>query len=359
MTVAAALWTAGIAVQSAAAYSTSPRATWGADDVVLSIVHVGSVTYIAGRFTHLVSPTGERIARAHLAELDADGNPLPWNPGVSHTVNVLVVSGNTLYVAGRFATIAGYAQPNIGAFDLTTGDFLTSFQPDVDGGIFTAAAGPEYDSLYLGGGFTSIDGMPQENLGAISLTTGAISPSFRPPHLKAGLNGSNVRGVVVAGGRVVADGDFIPHIASFDPVNGTSQPWANHTPWRFLSLATDGTNVYGGSGNGGGHVIAYRLSDGTAIWQHRGDGNVQHIAIAPDGLVYVAGHFDHIDSKPRNFLAVFTPTDGLLRPYRLVTVPCCWGGIWGIDVQPDMLYLGGRFDSIGGVVQPRYAELPA
>lgn len=348
-----------VGVAPASAYSKTPRVTWAADDVVLSIVHIGSVTFIAGRFTHLVSPSGDQvISRPHLAELDADGNPLPWNPGTSDTVNVLVASGNTLYAAGRFATIAGRSQPNIGAFDLTTGDFLTAFHPAVEGGIFTAVAGPEYGSLYLGGGFTSIDGVAQASLGAISLTTGALVPSFRPGPLKAGLNGTNVRGVVVTGGRLVADGDFIPHIASFDPVSGDAQPWVDHTPWRFLSLATDGTNVYGGSGNGGGHVIAYRVSDGTAIWQHRGDGNVQHIAIGPDGLVYVAGHFDHIDTKPRNFLAVFAPGDGALQPYRIVTVPCCYGGIWGIDVQPDMLYVGGRFDSIGGVIQRRYAELP-
>lgn len=44
-------------------------------------------------------------------------------------------------------------------------------------------------------------------------------------------------------------------------------------------------------------MITYRLSDGAAIWQHRGDGNGQHIAIGPDGLVYVARHFDHITTK--------------------------------------------------------------
>ncbi|MEA2580332.1 MAG: hypothetical protein QOE83_1224 [Actinomycetota bacterium] len=358
--IATACFVTMVGVTPASAYTKTPRSTWAADDVVLSIVHIGSVTYIAGRFTHLVSPSGSQIiARQHLAELDADGNPLPWDPGASDTVNVLVASGNTLYAAGRFATIAGHSQANIGAFDLTTGSFLTSFHPHVFGGIFTATPAPEYGSLYLGGGFTTIDGVAQANLGAISLTTGALVSSFRPGPLKPGQNGTNVRGVVVTAGRVVADGDFIPHISSFDPVTGDTQSWADHTPWRFLSLATDGTNVYGGSGNGGGHVIAYRLSDGTALWQHRGDGNVQHIAIGPTGLVFVAGHFDHIDSKPRNFLAVFAPSDGTLRPYRIVTVPCCYGGIWGIDVEPDMLYVGGRFDSIGGVIQRRYAEIPA
>ena len=58
---------------------------------VNDIVTDGTVTYIAGQFTHV-----KGVARHNLAAIDNAGNVLPFNPRVSNSVNDIVLSGSTL-----------------------------------------------------------------------------------------------------------------------------------------------------------------------------------------------------------------------------------------------------------------------
>jgi trimeric autotransporter adhesin len=341
----------------ALAYGTVVTPTWAANDVVRTIVNVNGITYLGGRFTSLIGPDSATVPRAHLAALDANGDPLPWDPGASGSVTKMAVSGSTLYVGGLFRTIDGHSQPRLAAFDLTTGDFETSWRPRPNGTVSTMSPDPTTDSLFIGGGFTAVSGVPRDKLAAVALDTGAVMTAFDPGLRRPGVSGDTaVRGVVAVGGRLIAVGEFVPHIQSFDPLTGALQPWLDHAPYRFQTVDSDGTNVYAGSGNGGGHINAFRLSDGARLWDVHGDGNVQTIAVGPDGLIYVGGHYCNIDDVYQEFLTVWTP-DGQLQSYALDFTPDCYGGIWAIDPQSDTLYLGGAFTRIQGIQQRRFAEL--
>lgn len=341
----------------AGAYGTQARSTWMADDVVRAILRIGAVTYIVGRFEHLVSHDGTTIDRAHLAALDAQGAPLPWNPGSVGNVSGVATDGTSLYVSGRFKQIAGHFQRYVAAFDLVTGAFRDDWRPRPDAPVATMFLDAAAQTIYIGGEFAAIGDVARERLAALSLVDGSVLP-FDAGERKDGQNGDTVKGVVLAKGRLMAVGEFVPHVQAFDPSTGALLSWQDRVPYRYTALATDGTKVYAGSGNGGGHVDAYRAVDGVRLWSVRGDGNVQTIDVGPDGLIYAGGHYGRIDDVRREFLSVWTPK-GVLRPYHLDFEPCCWGGVWAIDATPESLLLGGRFDKVAGVIQRRYAEMPA
>jgi putative pyrroloquinoline-quinone binding quinoprotein len=341
----------------ASAYGTKALATWMADDVVRAILRIGEITYIGGRFDHLVSHDGARIDRPHLAALDARGEPLPWNPGSVGNVSGLATDGTSLYVSGQFKQIAGHFQRYVAAFDLATGAFRDDWRPRPDAPVATMFVDALGQTIYVGGEFAAVGDVARERLAALSSVDGSVLP-FDAGERKDGQNGDTVQGVVLARGRLMAVGEFVPHLQAFDPNTGALLPWQDRAPYRYTALATDGRNVYAGSGNGGGHVDAYRAVDGARLWSVRGDGNVQTIDVGPDGLIYAGGHYGRIEGVRREFLSVWT-RGGVLRPYRLDFEPCCWGGVWAIDVTPEALLLGGRFDKVSGVIQRRYAELPA
>ena len=98
-----------------------------------------------------------------------------------------VIVGNTVYVGGEFTTArpAGHRagdQPvtrnNFLAYNLTTGDLITSFAPSFNAQVRTVAASPDGSTLYVGGQFTQLDGVNRYRLVAFDLATGTVKDSF-------------------------------------------------------------------------------------------------------------------------------------------------------------------------------------
>lgn len=113
----------------------------GATQVDAMAVKDGSL-YIAGNF---LAVTG--FARNGLALLDAGTGALSltWTPSPgSGSARGLCVFGNTLYVAGAFTTIAGFERPGLAAFDATTG-ILSAWTPSPTppGGFTSISASAE------------------------------------------------------------------------------------------------------------------------------------------------------------------------------------------------------------------------
>ena len=142
-----------------------------------------SALLVAGAATLLLPGT----ARADSAPLDptdpatpttvtADALPTVQIDGVAWSQ---VIVGNTVYVAGKF----GYARPagaaagtqqtvrrNLLAYDVRTGNLVTSFAPDLNGQALVVTASPDGSRIYVGGDFTVA--------GAVSLLSRwAVPPS--------------------------------------------------------------------------------------------------------------------------------------------------------------------------------------
>ncbi|RFU23043.1 LamG-like jellyroll fold domain-containing protein, partial [Geodermatophilus marinus] len=146
-----------------------------------------------------------------------------------------VVVGNTVYVAGRFTRVrpAGAApgtqetvRNNLLAYDIRTGELITSFAPDLNAQALAITASPDGSRIYVGGDFTQADGQTRYNLAAYDTATGRLVSDFRPAFNSqvAALAATNDR--VFAGGWFTAVGGTARRNLAAISANGTLLPWA-------------------------------------------------------------------------------------------------------------------------------------
>ncbi len=85
--------------------------------------------------------------------------------------------GNRVYVGGRFTRatngVTSVAQPFLAAFDSTTGEFINSFRPRLNNAVLALAASPDGSKLFVGGSFTTVNGVSTSAVAALNPTTGA------------------------------------------------------------------------------------------------------------------------------------------------------------------------------------------
>lgn len=112
-----------------------------------------------------------------------------------------------MYACGDFAQVKSsdgtvtYDRHNVFAFDPFTGD-VSDFAPDVDGPVNTCTAGPDGQSLFLGGDFDTINGQPVQNVAEIDALSGQVVTTFA-----ASANGP-VTDLMVLGDRLLISGSF-------------------------------------------------------------------------------------------------------------------------------------------------------
>lgn len=185
------------------------------------------------------------------------------------------VAGNTVYAGGRFnnARPAGAAagtnltaRANLLAYDITTGNLVTSFAPSLNGQVLAVAASPDKTRVYVVGDFTTANGQARRRVAAYSTATGQLITTFNP----VGVN-SQARSVVATNDTVYVGGGFGSvgngqprnNLAAFRASDGALLPWnpnADYTVWA-LAISTDGAQVIaGGSFQNVGGQSAYGLA---------------------------------------------------------------------------------------------------
>ena len=171
------------------------------DDAVYAMAQSESTIYLGGFFRHVGGQP-----RVALAAVNAtSGAVTPWDPELDSFVNALAVIGRTVYVGGGYSTIGGQSRNSLAAVDAISGAILP-WNPDPSpGGVIApyiyalAAVG---DTLYVGGDFGAIGGLPRQNLAALDATTG-VATSWDPS--PDGL----VWALAVNGNIVYAGGGFL------------------------------------------------------------------------------------------------------------------------------------------------------
>jgi hypothetical protein len=138
---------------------------------------VGSTIYLSGDFDHV-----HGVARNSLAAVnDTTGAPTSWNPSLDSEATGIGVVGGTVYVNGFFHTANGQTRKGLAAFDASSAA-LTSWDPntgsDLDPGPVLAGPG---GSLFVGGGFTSLDQSPNSGLALWGIPLPGASPEPPPP----------------------------------------------------------------------------------------------------------------------------------------------------------------------------------
>ena len=136
----------------------------GGNNTVSALALSGSTLYAGGGFVY---PT------VGLAAFDAvSGVTRPWNPNLNSAVTSLAVSNSTLYAGGGFTSIGGQPRAYLAAFDLATG-MATAWNPSPNKSVQALWLGGS--TLYVGGNFTSIGGQARNSLAALDVVSGAAT----------------------------------------------------------------------------------------------------------------------------------------------------------------------------------------
>jgi PKD repeat protein len=231
----------------------------------------------------------------------ADSSPVdPTNPATPPTVSAdalptvqidgvawaQVVVGNTVYVAGKFTTArpAGVAaggpgtvtRNNLLAYNITTGNLISSFAPSLNAQALGIAASPDGSRIYVVGDFTAVDGAGYYRIAAFSTATGQIIPSFRP------ILESQARTVTATNTDVYAGG-------TFSSVNGQAR----------------------------GYVAEMSAADGSVTsWNPNADSTVEAMALTPDKTrLIIGGRFENVGGAAHYGLAAIDTDSGAVVPW--------------------------------------------
>lgn len=328
----------------AALNTTTNEATkWnpGVDGIVRAIAPSATAIYIGGDF----SAVGGR-ARNHLAAVDPSSAQAlaAWDMNVDGTVYALLLHNATLYVGGAFAAVGGSSHKGLAAIDTST-PAVTAWSPQVDNGavLSMALSSDATPVLYVGGSFTSINGVTRNRLASLTSDTAALTSW--DPEVDNGTAGKSVMAVALSTAAVpvlYVGGDFTTigatarhDLAGVNTSDGSAVSWdpASDTadgPVRTLALAGDNVLLYAGgdftqmAGSATPRVgfAALTATDGLATaWDPApsadapNDTTVRSLVLGPDhGTLYVGGDFTRISAAARPRLAVFAPPVSAAAP---------------------------------------------
>jgi hypothetical protein len=285
------LGTAGAA--QAVPVQAHPAPTWQTNGRVNVIAVSGNTVYLGGQFTALRPPGAAagsgNVTRNHAAAVSlTTGALLPWNPNVNNTVRAIRVVGSTVYLGGAFTQVGGVNHSRIAAVKTGTGALVPGFNASASGEVFALASSG--NSLFLGGGFGTVDGQSQPNMAAVNTISGAILPWS--PSVDGQVRAIRLLGfprMVIAGSFTQINGSSSSNIGALDGDTGNSLPWHDHTSYNIIGLASDPKGVYVAGAGGGGNFAAFDPATGTQKWLGGTNGNVQAIGVV-GGDVYVGGH---------------------------------------------------------------------
>lgn len=316
----------GVAAPAAAlspgvAFSAVALPTWQTNGIAWAMAEANGVMYVGGTFTQVRPPgtaAGNSQSRntVNFAAFDAyTGTPtsctLSFTGGTGATVRAMDVSpdGRKLYVGGNFTTVNGVTANRLVAINLPNCTVDTTFRPGtVNSTVRTVAA--TADAVYFGGDFTTVNGTARSRFAAVG-TTGTLLP-WAPAADGVG------RALDVPAGRdvVLVSGDFSlvngaesRAMAVVDKgvgANVRTYPSAGYIPATAVikDVTSDGTSFYvAGEGMGGrsfdGRARLALGNDYEQIWKDTCQGATQ--AVLPYKDVLYSGHHVHDCSSMNGF----------------------------------------------------------
>ena len=329
---------------------------WVANGPVASVVRDGSTIYIGGNFTRVGPASGGGVP------LDAStAAPLANFPKVAGVVRAIVPDGTGgWYLGGSFTSVGGLPRNNVARVSASMS--VTSWNPNATGQYgYVDAIVPSGSLVYVGGSFSSIGGQTRNNLAAIDTTTG-LATSWDP-------NPNSVLAMVADGGTIYVGGKFTTiggqlrnRIAAFNASTGTViGGWKPDADSDVYALAISGSALYvggtfdsiGGAVRNGIAALHLAPSSGAAFpWNPNASQPVRALAVS-GSIVYAGGDFVTIGGQSRRAIAALDAATGTATSWNANSN----GPIYAIGLAGSVVYAGGNFTSIGGQARNSVAAL--
>jgi len=182
---------------------------------------IAATMVVAGMGTANASPAIGRVVST---------NPVNYTPNITNGAAYKSAEANgMLYVGGSFTSVTAaagtspagtFTRNHILAFNAATGSISTSFVPNVNSDVWAIVASGT--SLYIGGAFTSVNGVARRGLAKVNATTGAVDTAFN-----AGLASGMVTEAAMVSGRLIISGTFPQRILAVNPTTGANTGYIN------------------------------------------------------------------------------------------------------------------------------------
>ncbi|MGY1809658.1 LamG-like jellyroll fold domain-containing protein [Blastococcus sp. SYSU D00669] len=267
-------------------------------------------------------------AAAGPATVSADPLPTVQINGVAWSQ---VVVGNTVYVAGSFTSARPAGSPagsnetvrnNLLAYDIRTGNLVTSFAPDLNAQALVVTASPDGSRIYVGGDFTRANGQVRNRIAAYDTATGQLVPSFAPAvqgQVRAIAASSTT---VYLGGSVTAVGSVSrTRLAAVSAVTGALLGWA----------PVPGVGSTAGNWLPGRPEVNSQTSNEVLALVLAGSG----------GQVVVAGRFDSLNGVKATGVGALDGATGATRPFaanQKITNQGVNSAIWSLSTDGQNVY---------------------
>jgi PKD repeat protein len=234
-----------------------PRRAWSASRslrIVMATTAVASasLTVAGGGSPASASLEWPSSTTAHPETVTADALPTVQINGVAWTQEIV---GNTVYVGGSFTSArpAGSApgqnevpRNNFLAYDLTTGQLLSSVVLNANAQVRTIEKSPDGSRIYIGGDFTNFGGQTRNRIAAVNTASNTLVSNFSPNVLY------HVHGIAVSSNTIYVGGNFQGvgnqtrlRLAAFNTTGGLLS-WAPSVPDRevwAVEVSPDGQKV--------------------------------------------------------------------------------------------------------------------
>lgn len=318
---------------------------------------------VAGNFLSQVAGT-DRLLRIPLLRSNGAVGPLA-QPDGQNVRELLELDDGSVIVGGRFSTLDGVQQPNLGRV-LADGTVDTELRVVSDTGVFTTLASFE-DGVWLGGDMAQVAGSSAGRLVKLDhrgRRAAAQSPALnRPPLALLPLDNDRL---LVGGDFTQIGAQVASHLLLMENSSGARLPLSVGADGTVHALArqADGRILIGGAFNAINGVSRRAIARLNADLSIDTGFNlvmdpsavVRAIAITPDGGFVLGGSFSALGIESRQNLAKVR-ADGVTQA---LFTPNPNGRVDSLLVAPNgEVYVGGAFTSIGGQARSRVARLNA
>jgi PKD repeat protein len=239
-------------------------------------------------FLVISAPTAASAVQAAQSTV-VNAVPATYTPDVNDgIVYAIGQSGSTVVLGGSFDSVSPhgssttFADDGLVAFTAGTGVINTAFAPTLNGTVHSVIAGPTSGTVYVGGDFSTIDGV-NSKVALISTATGAMVPGWHSPAINGVVNS-----LVASGGQLFVGGYF------------TSVANTSRVGLAALNATTGGLNAYSTPSFTGHHNYGVNCNPSTQSCADAATG-IKSMDINPAGTRLVAiGNFTSVSGASRN-----------------------------------------------------------